>query len=118
MKADEILRLLDRQDEKILDRTKTELPVLIEKEFIMTNVLKRYMEYLKKTQPSDYSLVTDSLTQNLSRRDVLIKKTDGFQISRHLPELPIYLHRHTYFEMDYVYKGSCTYSIENENRTF
>jgi len=88
------------------------------KEFVMTSVMKGYLNYLQKNRNFDVSLYNSAVSDSVRNRDILIKKSDGFQISKHTNELSMYLHKHTYIELDYVYKGSCRYYIGNADSYF
>ena len=118
MEPEKILQLLDKQDRAYIHSAKVSLPDMMEKEFVMTNILKKFIEYILKKENLDYHLYNMSIPEQLSRRDILIKKTNGFQISKHTHEFAMYLHKHTYIEMDYVYKGSCMYYINSAQNAF
>lgn len=118
MKQEQILKLLNSKQESAIQRMDEDLVGVMEEEFVLTNVLKSYLEYLKKNKHSNWRNYKESMQELLSQHDVLIKKTNGFDISKHNEELGMYLHKHTYFELDYVYKGSCEYYINGSKQMF
>lgn len=73
----------------------------------------RFLEYMEKCNIKDKTI---DLKEIMNNTEAPIKKISDFDISRHDSSCPTYLHRHTYIELDYVYKGSCNYYINNENR--
>lgn len=113
-----ILRLLNRQDIECLRLADTALPSVLMKEFVMTNVMKGYLHFLQKNKSFDIGSYNSTASLGVRSRDILIKKSDGFQISKHTNKMAMYLHKHTYIELDYVYKGSCGYYIGNTDSRF
>lgn len=118
MKEEKLLQLMNKQDEVHVYKVDSALAEVMENEFVMTNVLRGYLNYLQKNKTTDWRMYKDNINELLSQHDVLIKKTNGFEISKHTPDFAMYLHKHTYFEIDYVYQGSCNYYIDNVNNFF
>lgn len=118
MKPEQILQLLDIQDERDVQRIHEDLTGTMTNEFVMTNVLKGYIDYLGKSKEADWRMYEDDFKELLSQHDVLIKKTNGYEISKHNSDFAMYLHKHTYFELDYVYQGSCDYYINDLEHVF
>jgi AraC-like DNA-binding protein len=118
MNKESILRLLHEQDLECLRQADTSLPDVLMKEFIMTDVMKGYLNYFLKNKDLNLSLYNSTAQECLGSRNILIKKAAGFQICKHTNKMAMYLHKHTYIELDYVYKGSCRYYIGNTGSSF
>lgn len=113
----ELLELVNKRDMKIHEKINKNLMEALEEEFVMTNVTRRYLNYLMKSN-SLGSLQNSDANELMSKNTIPIKKILGFDISKHDIKCPMYLHKHTYLELDYVYQGSCSYYIDNENTVF
>lgn len=111
------LEIVNQQDMKNMQAIKENLVQVLEQEFVMTNLMRGYLNYLRKCYTPE-TMQNAKINDFLSNNDVLIKKTNGFHISKHNGSIPMYFHKHTYLEMDYVYQGSCSYYIDNEDTEF
>ncbi len=111
MNETELLELIAKQDQRNEDKVRIDLIQVLEEEFVMTRVMRGYLDYLTKCNQLDKFNV-DAF---FSKKDIPIKKISAFDISRHDPDSAMYLHKHNYLELDYVYRGSCSYYINNDN---
>ncbi|OPJ58173.1 AraC family transcriptional regulator [Clostridium oryzae] len=109
----ELLALMKHQEEIIRSRANTNIRQMLEEEFVVSNIFSRYLDYIEKCKIKDKTI---DLIEMMNKTEAPIKKTVDFDISKQDFTCPMYLHRHTYIELDYVYKGSCNYYINNENR--
>ena len=109
----EFFLLMDQQDMVIHKRMKENMRQVFEEEFVMSNICQKYMEYMMKNNTGE---TTYALDEHLKKNEIPVKKISDFDISRHDNSYTMYLHRHTYIELDYVYRGSCNYYIDNEDK--
>ena len=115
IKEENLLQLMELQDDIIHRRMNENLRKVFEDEFIMSNIYLKYLEYRKKCCHEEGE---PDWTERLQLNQFPVKKTADFDISRHDVTNAMYLHRHTYIELDYVYRGSCRYYIKNEDYEF
>lgn len=113
VKEEELLLLMRHQEEIIRSRANTNFRQMLEEEFVVSNVFYRFLEYIEKCNIKDKTI---DFIDMINRAEAPIKKISDFNISKHDFTCPMYLHGHNYMELDYVYKGSCNYYINNENR--
>lgn len=78
MKEEKILQLLERLAEEYINRADLDLAEAMEKEFVMTNVIKSYLNYIKKSMALDVLYKVDkSRNQSLGGKGLglaLVKK--------------------------------------------
>jgi len=95
---------------------------VLEEEFVMTNTMNGLIRYLKENESSwwriDWNTYNGSIDSFISGYEVPVKKTKGIAISQQALQFEMYMHRHTYYELDYVVAGSCRYYIGNEKHAF
>jgi len=113
----ELLDLINQQDKIIKGNMDKGLMQIFEDEFVMTNVMRGYVNYLIKNNQMEKFHSSD-INELISKKDVPVKKISCFDISRHDVQSQMYYHKHTYLELDYVYRGSCSYYIHNDNTMF
>ena len=116
MREEELFRVVNRQDEINKKRVREDFRQLIEDEFIINNVFLRYFDYLDKCTQKEQQ--HQRLSDIVKKSEAPVKKVKDFDISKHMEGSFMYLHKHTYLELDYVYRGSCRYTIENDNKVF
>lgn len=116
MREEELLRVINQQDEINEKLIRENFKQMIENEFVMGNVFTRHLDYMERRATTVTEELNVDLNELIRKSGPLVKKLKDFDISKHSGEM--YLHKHTYIEVDYIYKGSCTYYIENENRVF
>ena len=115
MREQKLLRIVDQQNEINIIHIRGNFRKVMEEEFIMNQVFLRYLDYLEKCSEEEWK--TLQLNDVINKCIAPVKKVKDFDISKHIYG-STYMHRHTYLELDYVYQGSCSYSIGNEDRTF
>ncbi len=116
MKQEDLLKVIDQQDQKNIRLLKENMKQLIESEFIPGSVFLRYLDFIEKSSnPESY---IGDINELMKRGGPPAKKLTDFDISKHIKDQGMYLHKHTYIEADYVYKGCCTYYIDNELSPF
>lgn len=116
MKQEELLKVIEQQDEKNTRMVGEKLRQVIEAEFILNNVMLRYLDFIEKSSnPEKYAEDIDEL---LKKGGIPTKKCLDFDIGKHMKDQNMYLHKHSYIELDYVYKGCCTYYIDDEENSF
>jgi AraC-type DNA-binding domain-containing proteins len=114
MSETELLELIAIQDRRNEEKVRKDLVQVLEEEFVMTRVMRGYLDYLSKCNQLDRFDVDEFISKN----DIPVKKISVFDISRHNPDSAMYLHKHNYLELDYVYRGSCSYYINNDNAVY
>ncbi|MFA9463936.1 MAG: AraC family transcriptional regulator [Velocimicrobium sp.] len=114
MREEDLFRVVNQQDEKNEKLVRENLRQVLEDEFILSNVFTRYLDYIEKSPDSKEQDL--DIMKIFGKSEALTKKIKDFDISKHKGGM--YLHKHTYIELDYVYKGSCTYYINNEKQLF
>lgn len=116
MKQEDLLKVIEQQDKKNMKLIKDSMKRVVESEFILSNVMLRYLDFIEKSShPERY--ISD-INELMKKGGPLTKKLLDFDIGKHMKEQTMYLHKHSYIEIDYVYKGCCTYYIENESSPF
>lgn len=115
MNATTLIEILKERDNLNIHRFKTHTAQIIKEEFVMTKGIKKYLSSLKHTQPN-WSAI--NYIEQASIYEVPVKKTGMFSVSKHNTVFPTYFHKHSYFELDYIYKGSCKYYIDNKEKSF
>lgn len=116
MKQEDLLKVIEQQDEKNTKFIQENFRQAIEAEFILSNVMLRYLDFLDKSNPSKPYIF--DINELMNKGGYPTKKLMDFDISKHMKDQSMYLHKHTYIEVDYVYKGCCTYYIDNEKSPF
>lgn len=107
---EELLVLVHQQDEKNRNKIRRNLRQTLEEEFVLNDITLKYIDYVEKNiADKDLYSINDFMKKSVAP----IKKIKDFDISRQDSALTMYLHKHTYIEIDYVYKGSCNYYINN-----
>jgi Response regulator containing CheY-like receiver domain and AraC-type DNA-binding domain len=114
-REEELLLLMKQQEETNRNKVSTNFRQMLEEEFVVSNVIYRFLEYMEQCNSKDKSL---DFFDIIKKSEAPIKKISEFDISKHDPSSPMYLHRHTYLELDYVYRGSCKYYINNDEQIF
>lgn len=113
VREEELLLLIKQQEEIFRNRANTNFTQMLEEEFVVSNIFYRFLEYIEKCNSKDKTI---DFVEILNKTEAPIKKISEFNISRHDLACPLYQHKHNYIELDYVYKGSCNYYINNEER--
>ncbi len=116
MREEDLLRVVNQKDRINEKLVRENLRQVLEDEFVLGNVFTQYLKYIERHIQSETEGQNMVLNELIKNRGALTKKLKDFDISKHSSEM--YLHKHTYIEIDYVYKGSCTYYISNENQVF
>lgn len=116
MKHEDLLWVMEQQNEKNTIMVKENMRQVFENEFVLGNVSMRYLDFIEKIADPE-SFIND-INELLNKGGPPTKKLKDFDISKHMLDQEMYLHKHTYIEMDYVYQGFCTYYIDNVNNSF
>lgn len=116
MKQEDLLKVIEQQDEKNTKLIKDNMRRVVEAEFILSNVMLRYLDFIEKSNNAERYIC--DINELMKKGGPLTKKLLDFDISKHMKDQTMYLHKHTYIEVDYVYKGCCTYYIDNEKSSF
>ena len=116
MREEKLLRVINQQDEINENLIKNNFRQMLENEFVLGNVFTRYLDYMERRAQSVTEEQNTDLNELIKKSTPPVKKLRDFDISKH--SSPMYLHKHTYIEADYVYKGSCTYYINNDEQVF
>ena len=116
MREEDLLRVVNQQDEINEKLIKENFRQTLENEFVLGNVSIRFLDYIERRNRGELVPQYMDLEELIRKSGAPTKKLKDFDISKHSSEM--YLHKHTYIEMDYAYKGSCTYYIDNEKQVF
>ncbi len=116
MKQEDLIRAIEQQDEKNMKFAKQNFRQMIENEFILGNILLSYLDFIEKNNNPE--LYYEDFNELMKKGGPPIKKLKDFDISKQMATQGMYLHKHTYIEADYVYRGCCTYYIESEGNPF
>lgn len=111
MRREELLGLIVQIEEKNQRRLRENVEEVLKEEFIMNQVFYRFMEYMKACNGSGEPV---DMLERMKKSEAPVKKTKDFDISHHDTASRMYLHKHTYLELDYVYQGSCQYYIKDD----
>lgn len=113
----EFYDLMNQQDIINNEKINKNLMQMFEDEFVLTNVMRGYLNYLIKSNLLE-TLQSEDINKQISHNDAPVKKIIGFDISRHNNKSQMYFHKHTYLELDYAYRGNCSYYINNDNTVY
>jgi YesN/AraC family two-component response regulator len=114
MREEELFTLVNRQDAIIKKRIRENYRKVLEEEFVMNSIFLRYLEYLDKSNTQEHI----DINELAKKSEAPTKRIREFDISGHDTASSMYLHKHTYIEIDYVYRGGCNYYINNEENVF
>jgi AraC-like DNA-binding protein len=89
---------------------------MIENEFVVSNILISYLDFIEKNNNPE--LYYGDFNELIKKGGPPTKKLKDFDISKQITSQGMYLHKHTYIEVDYVHRGCCTYYIDNETNAF
>jgi len=102
--------------DQVLVRQALDYPVqAMLREFELSDSLKSLASV--NLQASDLTPLMNEIANQNSARQLPVKKINYFEVSLHSPLFSRYFHRHNYFELDYIYQGSCRYYIEDEDNS-
>lgn len=102
MEFADILSLSFQQERRRLSRP---LPILMRDEYRLDNDLQQQVETGAYRFP-------DALLTGTDKRS-LTRIQEQFSAKVHVPETPLYFHRHEFVEMLYMYRGECKQYVEN-----
>ena len=113
MKQEEFLKVIEKVNHKKSKLLNENMRQLIEDEFILGNVVLRYLNFIRKNGNE-----IDGIDELINKNGPPTKKLKDFDICKHMAEQEMYLHNHTYIEIDYVYQGSCTCYMDSKQNSF
>ncbi len=116
MRQEDLVRVIEQQDEKNTRLVKENFRQMIEDEFVLGNVFLSYLDFIEKNNNPE--LYQGDMNELMKKGGPPTKKLKDFDISKQMTGQGMYLHKHTYIEVDYVYQGCCTYYIDNETNGF
>lgn len=116
MKQEDLIRVIEQQDEKNMRFAKENFRQMIENEFILGNILLSYLDFMEKNNNPE--LYYEDFNELMKKGGPPTKKLKDFDISKQMTTQGMYLHKHTYIEVDYVYRGCCTYYTGSETNSF
>lgn len=116
MEREKFIRVINAQEKNNQKRLKQNFIELLDEEFVLEEFFLRYLEHLEKGENdhAQYRVLLEMFKHN----GPPTKKLKEFDISKQMQGQNMYLHKHTYIEIDYVYEGYCEYHIANENEVF
>ncbi len=111
IREEELLDLIHWQEEENRGKLRTNALEVLEEEFVMNSIFHKFLDYIKRYHTERDKI---DIKEFAKKCDAPVKKIKDFNISRQDSTTIMYLHKHTYIEIDYVYKGSCNYHINSE----
>ncbi len=111
IREEELLDLIHQQEEEIRNKLKANIQQVLDEEFVMNNIFLKFLDHIKRYHTERDTMDIKEFVKNSVAP---VKKIKDFDISRQDSTTVMYLHKHTYIEIDYVYKGSCNYYINSE----
>lgn len=116
MRQEDLVRVIEQQDEKNTRFVKENFRQMIENEFVLGSIFLSYLDFMEKSNNPE--LYHGDINELMKKGGPPTKKLRDFDISKQMTGHGMYLHKHTYIELDYVYQGCCTYYIDNETNAF
>lgn len=116
MRQEEFVRVINRQEEINQKRVRQQFIEMLDEEFVLEKRFIKHLEHIEKSkQPEAQALIFQEWMQS---KKPVTKKLKEFDISKQMKGQSMFLHQHTYIEIDYVYQGYCDYHIANEEQVF
>lgn len=109
------LELINKQEIKIRERFDSDFIHTMADEYVID---PHSMAYIKCLDRYHNGKGNEQIFDNIVSDKVALRQISELDISKHTLDERLYLHKHTFIEVDYVYKGRCKYYLDHKDNHF